>query len=47
VEVLESNTAARRLYESIGFEFVDRINQRVVRDDEAIPALRLRLVLDG
>lgn len=47
VEVLESNTAARRLYESIGFEFVDRINQRVVRDDGPIAALRLRLVFDG
>ena len=47
VEVLESNTAARRLYESIGFELADRIKDRVVRDDEPIAALRLKLALDG
>jgi|DEB0MinimDraft_10_1074344.scaffolds.fasta_scaffold104802_2 UDP-4-amino-4,6-dideoxy-N-acetyl-beta-L-altrosamine N-acetyltransferase len=46
VEVLETNSAARHLYESVGFEYVERIEHRVVRDGNPVAAYRLTRSLD-
>jgi len=46
VEVLETNSAARHLYESIGFEYVDRIEHRVMRDGKPVAAYLLTRSLD-
>jgi UDP-4-amino-4,6-dideoxy-N-acetyl-beta-L-altrosamine N-acetyltransferase len=46
VEVLETNSAARHLYESVGFEYIERIEHRVVRDGNPVAAYRLTRSLD-
>ena len=41
VEVLESNVAARHLYEAVGFENAVRIEQRLLRGGAPVTACRL------